>query len=121
MEEGTVKAGMFRSRGALDLRHQPLADTSGLNIGSHEDGPDDASVKACRSNDAGADGGDENGAFSDQLAYGARTETTLDPFDGLVGIVFCIRLAQRTQDDTADVIGVIFKREPDRAVHGSFN
>jgi hypothetical protein len=63
--------------------------------------------------------GDEDGAFCDQCPHGVRAKTLLHPGDDLAGIVLRIGLAQRAQDDRADVGGVIGKRRPDRAVHRS--
>ncbi|MBB4424611.1 hypothetical protein GGD66_003157 [Bradyrhizobium sp. CIR48] len=85
------------------------------------DGADDASIKACRSDDAAADAGGEDCTFAYQLPDGIRTEAAPDPFDNLVRVVLCVRLAQRMQNDLADAIGIVFARGPDRALHGSLN
>src|SRR5207237_10535234 len=63
------RSDVSRACRALDLGHQQLADTPGLNVGGDEDRTDDASVEACCSNDAAANDGDKNGALPDQLEH----------------------------------------------------
>ncbi|MGY4379039.1 hypothetical protein ACVWZ3_006678 [Bradyrhizobium sp. i1.3.6] len=98
-----------------------FADPLRLNVGSHEDRADDASVKARRSNDAAAKGGNKDRAFADQLQNGGRAEAMLDPFDDLVCVIPRICLAQCAQNDGADFAAILFARRADAAIHESLH
>ena len=70
-EEGTVNEGMFLSRAVRSISAiSSLPIPWALSTGSHEDRTDYASVKACCSNDAAADGSNKDGALADQLQHG---------------------------------------------------
>lgn len=67
------------TRDALDLSHQKRADPLGLNVGSHEDGVHDASIKACRADDPVANGSNKDRTLAEQLQNGIGTEAAHDP------------------------------------------
>lgn len=106
-----------RAGGRLDSQHQQPADAAALHVRQNKHRADRLPVQACGSDEPAIEQRDENVALIDLLFYSQWGEIQYQPGDDLRCVISSICLAQGTDNDATDVIGIISLRPPNLMFH----